>query len=70
MDSYTTEQARAKIGEIITEACVDEPVLITYHGLPAAVVVSWEWYQYARPALLKAVVRSSDRARGEDAHDG
>lgn len=70
MKVYTTEQARAKLGDIVADACHDTPSLITYHGMPAAVVVSWEWYQYVRPALLKSVVRSSDGARGEDAHGG
>jgi prevent-host-death family protein len=70
MNTYTTEAARAHLGTIISDAAAESPSLITYHGMPAAVVVSWEWYQYVRPTLLKAVIQSSDGAKGRDSHTG
>ena len=38
MNVYTTEQARAKLGDIIQDAMANEPSMITYHGVPAVVV--------------------------------
>ncbi len=39
MQSFSTEQARAKLGDILQTAAAGESVLITYRGAPIALVV-------------------------------
>lgn len=35
---YTTEEARAKLGDILKDAMAGKPSVITYHGFPAGIV--------------------------------
>lgn len=52
MDEIGIEKARASLGEIVERArLLDEPTLITRHGMPAAYVVSTKWFEANRPIL-------------------
>lgn len=44
MESMSVEQARAKLGQIITQAVTeDEATVITKNGVPAVAVVPLAW---------------------------
>jgi hypothetical protein len=43
---YTTEEARAKLGEIIQAAIANKPSVITYHGVPAAIVSGFPFVRF------------------------
>jgi prevent-host-death family protein len=61
MKTYSTEAARAKLGDIIADALAGENTLITYHGIPAALVVP-----VAQPP--HPVVHDSDSATATEGH--
>jgi antitoxin (DNA-binding transcriptional repressor) of toxin-antitoxin stability system len=60
MKTYTTEEARAKLGQIIIDALAGEHSVITYHGIPAAMLISI----YQAPVT----VTDSDSGTATEAH--
>lgn len=62
MNTYTTEEARAKLGDVILNAQAGVPTLITYHGVPGAVVVSHQWWSEAHRLI-------GDHIRAVQDHD-
>ena len=61
MNTYTTEAARVHLGDIVTQAAAGIPSLITYHGVPAALVVPVA--QEPHP-----IVRDSDSGTATESH--
>ncbi len=52
MKTYTTEEARAKLGSIIQDAVAGIPSAITYHGISAVVIISREeWNKYTERTI-------------------
>jgi antitoxin (DNA-binding transcriptional repressor) of toxin-antitoxin stability system len=39
MKTYSVEEARDVLGTIVIDASRNEPSLITYHGIPCAIVI-------------------------------
>lgn len=67
MHKYTTEQARIKLGDIVMDATLGNMSMITYHGVPAAVVLSLqEWERLLRG--VRTHVSSEDQARINEGH--
>ena len=58
MQTYSVEEARARLGDIVLAASLGTPALITYRGVPAALV----------SAVTPPVIRSEDSGRATEAH--
>jgi prevent-host-death family protein len=55
METTGIEEARIALGDIIDRArLMGDATVITRYGKPAAVVVPFDWYEAARPLLVKA----------------
>jgi antitoxin (DNA-binding transcriptional repressor) of toxin-antitoxin stability system len=40
MKTYSIEEARGKLGDIVLAATTGESTLLTYHGIPSAMVIA------------------------------
>jgi prevent-host-death family protein len=66
MHSYTIAEARASLADAI-DACSDEPIQITRHGKPVAVLVEPGIYERLADALEELEdIRDFDVAMGSD----
>lgn len=69
MKRITAEKARVRLGDIILRAHDGEPTLITYHGLPAAVVISVKaWEQWSTLLLQAMSISSDDHGSATESH--
>ena len=69
MQTYTTQQARIHLGDLILAAEAGEASVITHYGHPAAVMVSHDFWLRATAVIAHAAVRSSDSATIREGHD-
>ena len=66
MAYYTTQEARARLGHLISEAVAGDPPCITYHGVPAVYVVDAGEWQLLQSKIGR--VRSADSGSASDSH--
>lgn len=63
---FTLEEARGKLGSLVKDAVAGRPSVITYHGVPAAIISGFPFAREIEGEVRQ--VSDSDSGRVTDSH--